>query len=87
MAMKIVASILAAGIVTCATAFEDCSFTATVDGTEQKYLLSTPKDAMGLVDVRVSLHGHGSDRMQIREERGECKAVRDVAASRGMALV
>ena len=32
MAMKIFASILAAGIAACAAAFEDCSFTATVDG-------------------------------------------------------
>ena len=87
MAMKIVASILAAGIVTCVTAFEDCSFTAKLDGTEQRYLLSAPKDASGPVDVLVSLHGHGSDRTQIREERGECKAARDVAAERGMALV
>ena len=87
MAMKIVTSILVAGIAACAAAFEDCSFTATVDGTEQKYLLSAPKGAAGPVDVLVNLHGHGSDRTQIREERGECKAVRDVAAERGMALV
>ena len=87
MAMKIVTSILAAGIAACAAAFEDCSFTATVDGTEQKYLLSAPKGVSGPVDVLVNLHGHGSDRTQIREERGECKAVRDVAAERGMALV
>ena len=85
--MKIVTSILAAGIAACAAAFEDCSFTATVNGTEQKYLLSAPKGVSGPVDVLVNLHGHGSDRTQIREERGECKAVRDAAAERGMALV
>ena len=85
--MKIVGSILVVGITACAPAFEDCSFTATFDGTEQKYLLSAPKDVPRPIDVLVSLHGHGSDRMQIREERGECKAARDVADARGMALV
>ena len=87
MAMKIVASILVAGIAACAYAFEDCSFTAKLDGAEQRYLLSAPKGASGPVDVLVSLHGHGSDRTQIREDRGECRAARDVAAARGMALV
>ena len=85
--MKIFASILAAGIAACAAAFEDCAFTASFDGTEQKYLLAAPKDVSGPVDVLVFLHGHGSDRTQIREERGECRAARDLAAERGMALV
>ena len=61
--------------------------TAKLDGAEQRYLLSAPKGVPGPVDILVSLHGHGSDRTQIREERGECKAARDVAAERGMALV
>ena len=85
--MKTVASVLVAGIAVCAGAFEECSFTASLDGTAQKYLLAAPKDISGQVDVLVNLHGHGSDRTQIREERGECRAARDVAAERSMALV
>jgi pimeloyl-ACP methyl ester carboxylesterase len=38
--------------------------------------------------VLIALHGHGSDRWQfVREERGECRAVRDVAAATGSLLV
>ena len=85
--MKIVVSILTAGVVACVAAFEECSFTASCDGSVQKYLLSAPKSVAGRADILVFLHGHGSDRTQIREERGECKAARDVAAERGMALV
>ena len=71
----------------CMGDFEECTFRAVFDGTAQKYLLSAPKDVSGPVDVLVNLHGHGSDRTQIREDRGECRAARDVAAERGMALV
>ena len=85
--MKTVALGFVAGIAFCAVAFEECSFTASFDGTAQKYLLAAPKDVSGPIDVLVNLHGHGSDRTQIREERGECRAARDVAAERGMALV
>ena len=71
--MKTVASVLVAVIAFCAAAFEECSFTASFDGTAQKYLLAAPTDVSGPVDVLVNLHGHGSDRTQIREERGECE--------------
>ena len=71
----------------CMGDFEECTFRAVFDGTAQKYLLAAPKDVSGPVDVLVNLHGHGSDRTQIREDRGECRAARDVAAARGMALV
>jgi len=85
--MKTVALVFVAVIAFCAGAFEERSFTASFDGTVQKYLLAAPSDVSAPVDVLVYLHGHGSDRAQIREERGECRAARDVAAERGMALV
>lgn len=67
----------------CAGEFVDCMFTADLDGTEQRYLLDAPE---GAKDVIVWLHGHGSDRTQVQQERGECKSARDIAAERGMAI-
>ena len=76
-----------------ADAFEapvDRAFVADCDGTPQKYVELRPVglDPQASVDVLIALHGHGADRWQyVREERGECKAVRDVAARHGMVMV
>ncbi|QDV54649.1 2-hydroxy-6-oxononadienedioate/2-hydroxy-6-oxononatrienedioate hydrolase [Rosistilla oblonga] len=82
-------SILALGNLRAATV-EDHTFIATCDGSEQRYVLVTP-DAFSSdqrVDLIIALHGHGSDRWQfVRQDRGECRAVRDVAATRGALLV
>ena len=67
----------------CAGEFVDCTFTADADGTEQKYLLDAPTGAR---DVIVWLHGHGSDRTQVQQERGEATSARAIAAERGMAI-
>ena len=69
---------------------QDVSFTAEIDGNEQRYVQLLPPsfDAEMPVDVLIALHGHGSDRWQfIRLERDECRAVRDVARERGLLLV
>jgi pimeloyl-ACP methyl ester carboxylesterase len=69
---------------------DDVAFAASVDGTQQRYMLVLPE---GFApdephDVLIALHGHGADRRQfIRDARDECRAVRDVAAARGMILV
>ncbi len=69
---------------------KDIVFTATCDGSEQKYVQVFPPDFEPAkpVDVLIALHGHGSDRWQfVRQDRPECQAVRDVARSHGMILV
>lgn len=69
---------------------DDVVFTADFDGSEQRYVQVLPPDfdATADVDVLVALHGHGSDRRQfIRQQRDECRAVRDVAKDHGMILV
>ncbi len=61
----------------------EISFKAALDGTTQKYVLMLPKkfDAGREHPLIIGLHGHGFDRWQyIRESRGECSGVRDVAA-------
>ncbi len=66
------------------------AFTAAVDGTTQRYveLLPQPFDAAQTYHVLIVLHGHGSDRWQfVREERGECKGARDLAAKYGMICI
>lgn len=71
-------------------AVEDHTFIAEFDGSEQRYvtMLSSNVDLNQAVSVLIALHGHGADRWQfIRQERGECRAVRDVAAARGLLLV
>ncbi|MEI2724830.1 MAG: hypothetical protein V9H26_15175 [Verrucomicrobiota bacterium] len=62
----------------------DVSFTARVDGAEQRYVLMLPagfhQDEPH--DLLIALHGHGSDRWQfIRDTRDECRAARYVAAT------
>jgi pimeloyl-ACP methyl ester carboxylesterase len=72
------------------TAPQDVVFTADIDGSEQRYVQVLPPsfDTEKPVDVLIALHGHGSDRWQfIRQERDECRAVRDLARERGLLLV
>lgn len=65
---------------------EDRSFTATCDGSEQRYVVVLPDGATR--DVLIALHGHGSDRWQfVNDPRDECRAARDVAAEHGMLFV
>ncbi|MDD5678026.1 MAG: alpha/beta hydrolase-fold protein [Kiritimatiellae bacterium] len=68
----------------------DVEFKADVDGTAQRYVEILPKDFRPSMpyDVVIALHGHGSDRWQyIKDERSECKAVRDFAARHAMIMV
>ena len=68
----------------------DTAFIASVDGTEQRYVeLLPPHFDDGVAhDVLMAFHGHGSDRWQfIKDARGECKGLRDVAAKYGMIFV
>lgn len=69
---------------------EDRAFLAACDGSEQKYVLVYPNsfDPNQPVSLLVALHGHGSDRWQfVKDQRDECRAVRDAAAEHGMLLL
>lgn len=69
---------------------QDVAFKAEVDGTEQRYVELLPPTfaAARTSDVLLVFHGHGSDRWQfIKDARGECKGVRDVAAKFGLIVV
>ena len=60
----------------------DIRFLSKADATEQHYveLLPSGFDAAKPLDVIIALHGHGSDRWQfIKDQRAECKGLRDVA--------
>ena len=68
----------------------DVTFVARCDGTEQKYVLVLPAGFAGEAgcEVLIALHGHGSDRWQFATgEDDQFRAVREVAARRGMILV
>ena len=68
----------------------DVAFKSNLDGSEQRYVELLPPgfDAAVPHDVVIALHGHGSDRWQfIKDARGECKGVRDVAAKHGAIVV
>ncbi len=68
----------------------DVAFKAKVDGSIQRYVLLLPQnfDMSRKHHLVIALHGHGSDRWQyIRDERGECRGARDVAARYGMIYV
>lgn len=69
---------------------EERSFTARLDGSEQRYLelLPRPFDAKAVHHVLIALHGHGSDRRQFAsDKRGECQGARDAAAAHGMIFI
>jgi pimeloyl-ACP methyl ester carboxylesterase len=81
---------LSASAVLAEPRMEDVKFTAKCDGTTQKYVVLYPEGfkAEQSCDLLIALHGHGADRWQfIKETRDECRAVRDVAAARGLILV
>jgi len=68
----------------------DVVFVADCDRSRQRYVLvATGEISRGTAcDVLVVLHGHGGDRWQfVRENRGECRACRDVVAERRMLMV
>jgi len=68
----------------------DIEFTAQCDGSLQRYVILVPKafDPTRPVDLVIALHGHGSDRWQfIRNDRAECRGMRDYAAEAGMLFV
>lgn len=69
---------------------DDQEFQAEVDGSSQRYVEMLPQsfDPQEPCDLLIALHGHGSDRWQyVKDDRGECKGVRDVAARHGMIFV
>jgi len=73
-----------------ALAQEDVVFTATCDGTPQRYVVVPPTGFKETDphDILIALHGHGSDRWQfVRDPRDECRAARDAAAKHGMIFV
>jgi predicted esterase len=68
----------------------DMAFTATYDGSTQRYmqLLPTDFDPSTEHDLIIALHGSGSDRNQFASDpRDECRATRDVAANHDMIMV
>lgn len=68
----------------------DIAFTASCDGTGQRYVEVLPADFEPgrQYDVLIALHGHGSDRWQfVNDQRDECRAARDVATERGMIYI
>ena len=74
----------------CAAVTNDVAFTASHDGSEQRYVLIFPDgfDPAQPHDLLICLHGHGSDRWQyVRETRGEARAARDAAAQNAMIFI
>ena len=68
----------------------DCTFRASLDASEQRYMVieASGGGVRRPTDVLIALHGHGSDRTQFATQtRGECQASRDIAAERGMLFV
>ena len=68
----------------------DVAFTATLDRTEQRYVVVLPEgfDPQGSHSILVALHGHGADRWQfVKDGRDECRAARDAAAGQKMIYV
>lgn len=64
------------------------TFVASCDGSKEKYIEIKPVGFRPDAGVLIALHGHGSDRHQFAEDpRGECRASREAAASRGMLYV
>ena len=69
---------------------QDIAFKSTLDGTEQRYVELPPDsfESLHAHDVLIAFHGHGSDRWQfIKDIRGECKGLRDVAERNGLIFV
>jgi hypothetical protein len=69
---------------------QDIAFKSTLDGTEQRYVELLPESFEPTMahDVLIAFHGHGSDRWQfIKDSRGECKGLRDVAETFGLIFI
>ena len=69
---------------------QDIAFKSSLDATEQRYVELLPEsfEPMMAHDVLIAFHGHGSDRWQfIKDSRGECKGLRDVAETFGLIFV
>ncbi|QDT41496.1 Alpha/beta hydrolase family protein [Gimesia alba] len=72
------------------TAPRDIEFTADCDQTKQRYVMLLPEAFSDQKphSLLIALHGHGSDRWQfIKNQRGECKAARDIAQKYQMIYV
>lgn len=70
--------------------FQDVSFLARSDQSEQRYVLRLPEGFRPEEsrDLLVVLHGHGADRWQFpKDGRDECRGAREAAAKYGMILV
>jgi len=70
--------------------WQDVAFKASVDGTTQHYVVVLPPrfQAAEKHGLLIALHGHGADRWQfVKEERDECRAVRDAAQKHSLILV
>jgi pimeloyl-ACP methyl ester carboxylesterase len=68
----------------------DIAFTSVFDQSVQQYVLWQPASVTQLqgTGILIALHGHGSDRWQfIRDERGECRAVRDMARKHSLVVI
>ncbi len=89
---RLLACVLALPALSALSASEprDLSFVSDQDQSEQRYVLVLPEtynSAQGH-DLLIYLHGHGSDRWQLLDERyGETRAARVIAAQYGMVLV
>lgn len=81
-------AVLTGAVAFAAMTSEDLSFVASSDGTTQKYVKLTPANLPSeKIDVVIWLHGHGSDRTQVSQSRGECAGSRDFCEENGMLLV
>lgn len=62
----------------------DMTFTSTLDGTEQRYVMIMPEgfDRTKSYDVLIALHGHGSDRWQLVRCTGRMSGRKGVCDSR-----
>lgn len=70
------------------TSVVERTFVASCDGSKEKYIEIKPTNFRAGAGALIALHGHGSDRHQFAEQmRGECRAAREAAASRGMIFV
>lgn len=69
---------------------KDVSFTAKIDGSIQRYVEILPENFKETEEhnLLIGLHGRGSDRWQYaKQERGECKGARDIAAKYNMIFI
>ena len=68
----------------------DVTFTASYDGSVQRYMQLLPSDfdPTKQYDIIIALHGSGSTRTQYASNtRDECRATRDVAANHDMIMI